>query len=565
MNIRFKQNRIRKAEGNLIALSLLISTLLLIPAGIFLDNYFLALGTHSRYQSALEATALLAAEQLSTIVVNDPHFGFVSLSNQPPIGLATVASDGEPCTVRSINNVLGTIRLDTIIAHELGDANLRALANADYEQSETTIANLQSTLIAALEPRSKSQFADRDGHAISIYSDAVKLLTKNLQYAEPGYKVQIRNLHLSLGFINGGGPTVTPVPMPFEKAVMPIDSQADGNYRSCLDIPAFGQSFFFAPVAKSTALVNESSFASPDGKRICSVIKLDADLSYPSLTVFGRIATEERWLHVSACAIPNENTQVGPSGALLLFFPCGVSPQICCLKDLLNLENGDDPPNQFYQAVNGDFPVDSGAATASASILPWSQQDVTSKRILAAGLYSWLRAAGVKPRIDATLNGFVQDFSTLLHSSNLLYEFDRNGQLVASSLPGMPLPISVLSDQQLFAEVSSGDCTISCYNNVYNLGTILGGKHAGEALDGDPINWCDLEYFGLSSEGASQEGKGRATGLYPVNDKTVVTDIPGAVLKEDAEFQINGKPVKAKPRKSYYSGGLAVELSISAL
>jgi hypothetical protein len=75
------------------------------------------------------------AEKLSRIVVNDSHFGFIALSNSPPIGKATVADDGEPCPISGINNLLATIRLDTLMAHELNDSNLCQLADADYEQA----------------------------------------------------------------------------------------------------------------------------------------------------------------------------------------------------------------------------------------------------------------------------------------------------------------------------------------------------------------------------------------------------------------------------------------------
>src|SRR5208283_1767937 len=104
----------------------------------------------------------------------------------------------------------------------------------------------------------------------------------------------------------------------------------------------------------------------------------------------------------------------------------------------------------------------------------------------AAGLYCWLREAGVRPRIDSTLNALSQQFQFSLKGNNLLYEFDTKGKVVVSSLPTMPLPISVVSDRQIFVETNCQNYTIGCYNNVCNLGTINGGKHAGQLLAGDP-------------------------------------------------------------------------------
>jgi len=171
----------------------------------------------------------------------------------------------------------------------------------------------------------------------------------------------------------------------------------------------------------------------------------------------------------------------------------------------------------------------------------------------------------MRPRIDATLAALKTEFCGALKSSNLLYEFDQRGNVVISSLAAMPLPLSVLSDRQVFVETRGDNYSISCYNNVYNIGTINGGKHAGQPLAGDPINWCDLPWFGLSTDAAKSLGKGAATGLSPASTKLNDSPILGAVPSDGAVFEVNGKAVQSIPRKSYYSGGLAVELSISAI
>ncbi len=560
-------NRPRSKKGSILALAVIILAFVLVPAGIILNKYFLLLNTQARYQNSVEAASLLVAEQIGRIVVNDPHFGFVSLTNQPPIGRATLAADEEPCPVTSINNLLATIRLDTLIAHELNDDNMSALANADYEQSKSAELLLQSSLLSAIDPMNKTKFTDMDGNPVDPYKDAQNLLEKNLQANNGGHPVTIRNLHISLGWLRQGGMTNTPLPEPIELAELHGRSHSQGKYEAGIDIPAFGQSFFFAPVAKAPALADEAMFVGPDGKRFCSVVKLEADVqaNSPFENLFDLHPKLENWLHIAACAVPGESAQVGPTGALLVFFPCGPISELKSLAELLRLPDNNDQPTQFYQAVNGDLPVDPDASTAPTHLAPWGQQDINCHRVVASGLYSWLRSAGVRPRVDSTLAALRQEFSNSLKNSNLLYEFDPHGRVVISSLPAMPLPISVLSDQQPFVETHGDDYSISCYNNVYNLGTINGGKHAGQPLAGDPINWCDLPYFGLSADSACTQGKGVATGLSAINQKQVISPIPGAVLREAAEFEVRGNAVAAKPRKSYYSGGLAVELTISAI
>jgi hypothetical protein len=555
----------RTRTGSVLALAILTMAFVVLPAGIMLNNLCLLLSMQARYHSCVESASLLVADRISKIVVNDPHFGFISLSNQPPIGKATLAGDGEPCPVSSINNLLATVRLDTIIADKLNDDNMRALAAADYEQTKSTLALLQSSLISAIDPANKGRCIDDDGHRITPYADAQSFLAKNLNSGDHGHPAKIRNLRISLGWLRQGGPTNTPCPGPVKEGDSGSDWPLGRKYTSCIDTPVFGKSFIFAPVAAAPALVDEISFADADGVRFCSAVKVEADISYQDLDFCHARPEVEKWLHVAACAVPADSAQAGPPGALLVFFPCGPLADVTSLSDLLRADVNNEQPRQFYQAVNGDVPVDAEASTAATTLGPWGQQNITSARVIANGLYCWLRAAGVRPRIDSTVNALNQEFSRSLISSNLLYEFDANGNVVITSLPVMPLPISVVSDQQLFVETSFQNHSISCYNNVYNLGTICGGKHAGQPLEGNPINWCDLPYFGLSADLARNEGKGAATGLSTNNSIQVDSQIPGAVLKDVAEFTVYGKAVAAKPRMSYYSGGLAVEFSISGI
>jgi hypothetical protein len=551
----------RKSRGSVLALAALTLTFLILPFGLFAYENELLLATQAKYKSQMEAAALLVAGQLSRLVVNDEHFGFVSLSNDPPIGKATQAADGEACPVTSINNLLATIRLDDIIAGELYDDNLSTLSNADYDYAQSTVKLLQTSLVSAVDCKNKSKFCDMDGNELRPYQAAQTFLANNLRSVTTGQPVHVRNLRISLGFLSQGGPTNTPVPQPLQLAQLQNNCQENGNYKSGVDVKYCHHSFYFAQVAEAPALVDESTFAAADGKRFSSIVKVEADISYFDLGASA--ANKECWLHVAACAVPCEQRQVGPSGAMLVFFPCGET-DLKSVADLLRLRGGE--ATQAYRSSGGDLPLDQQASPVNAALAPWGDvQSITSDHVIASGLYCWLRACGIRPRIDSVLSACRQEFYPQATNNNLLYEFDLNGNVIVSSLPAMPLPQNVLSDQQLFVEIKNENYSIGCYNNVYNLGTINGGKHAGQPLAGDPINWCELPYFGLSKESAAQEGKGGATGLTASNTIVTASEIPGAVLKDTVEFETAGKPVTSVPRKSYYSGGLAVELSISQL
>ena len=60
----------------------------------------------TRTESVIDAAGLVAADDLSRLIINDPNFGYVSLSNYPPIGIATCAADGEPLPVVGINTLV---------------------------------------------------------------------------------------------------------------------------------------------------------------------------------------------------------------------------------------------------------------------------------------------------------------------------------------------------------------------------------------------------------------------------------------------------------------------------
>jgi hypothetical protein len=551
--------RQRANRGSILFLAVALILLILLPLGLLVCQSIAVLVLRARSQSYLESAALLAASRMSKVVVNDPQFGFISLSNQPPIGKATLAQDGEPCPVRSINNCLGTVRLDMLIAGQLESPDMTTLVEKDYTSLQAAETNLQKTLQTSVSPDLKSKICDSNGNEIKIYAEVKRNLEDQL--ASCGAPATLSNLRISLGWLKDAGTTNTPVPMPLNLSGLKDGDAIQGNYKSCVDFPTCKHSFFFAPVSKETALADSGAFSPPDGKRFCSVVKVEADIQYSNLLGFNLCG--QNCLHLDACAVPKDTSLQGPAGAMVVFFPGGLVPQFKSLSSFLLAQDGE--TTRYYQATNGDLNADANATPIDTQALPWTDTNLTSGRVAATAIYSWLKGAATKPRIDTTLAALNADLSNYLVASNIVYEFDREGKVVTASLPNMPLPLSVLSDQQVFVETRSQNYVIGCYDNVFNAGTINGGKHAGQPLEGDPINWCNLSYYGLNDLSASTRGKGASTGLEVVGMQDQSSNIPGAVSNDLAAFKINGTPVSMAPRKTYYSGGLAVELAINVI
>src|SRR5277367_5798187 len=76
----------RTKRGGILVLAVIILAFVVMPAGFLLTRCGTMMETRSQYQGDMEAASLLVADRLAKIVVNDPHFGFISLSNRPPIG-----------------------------------------------------------------------------------------------------------------------------------------------------------------------------------------------------------------------------------------------------------------------------------------------------------------------------------------------------------------------------------------------------------------------------------------------------------------------------------------------
>lgn len=148
---------------------------------MFGSRVLLLMTERDRYKQALESAAMKASVDLSGIVINDPNFGFISLSDQGAIGRATMAADGEPLPVHSINTIIATTRLDYIIAQEIGDDQLKELALQDIRHARAAAIHLDRVLERALSAQSDNEASvprDMDGNAVHPYADALSTYEK---------------------------------------------------------------------------------------------------------------------------------------------------------------------------------------------------------------------------------------------------------------------------------------------------------------------------------------------------------------------------------------------------
>src|SRR6516165_4846024 len=235
---------VRSSRGGLLVVMMvfiLVLVISLVPVALVTAQSALM---WRREQSALEAAALAAAKDLEKIIVNDPHFGYIALSDYPPCGKATIAGDGEPLPVLSINTVIGTARLETIIANDLGNPELITLAQEDTAAARNAAKLLQDKLISAIQPNNNYPATDLEGNIVTPYEHARQTYLANCPTATGSIAPRCQDFRLSLGWLNDGSSTVTPIPQPFNSAEVPEKAKVKDRYKAFIDIPAGGESFY---------------------------------------------------------------------------------------------------------------------------------------------------------------------------------------------------------------------------------------------------------------------------------------------------------------------------------
>ncbi|MFA7336907.1 MAG: Tad domain-containing protein [Candidatus Obscuribacterales bacterium] len=556
----------RNKKGNILLMVFVCICFVVAPTLMFLCECCLQIVARSRAQSIVEAAALVAANDLSKIIVDDPHFGLVSLSNYPPIGKGTCAPDGEPLPVTGINTLVGTVRQNAIVAQELQNAQMNFLVDRDKEALDQSIEELNANLSECLKStagnsRTRNKWLDLQANAITPADDVEAFLRKNLPE-----NVQIESIKLTNGWLEGEGDTTVNVPQPASLAQVPANAVRNGTYRAFVNVPAARRNFNFAGVGEKSSLVSSSAFRAADKKHICSIVRLECVLKLESL---GKIkiplydASMNRAYCVAACQ-PFAMPDSGPKGAMTLRFTGGPVAALRSWSDFLRDGTFRDNKVTTYDAVGGDYPLDPEARMQQSSplVVP------TTSNQFAEHFYYWLRNGHTKPRIDAIIEMVNAQFQSGPNEI-YAYEFSNDGGISRRIISKDPFPIGVTAESQYSTiadtNVQGGIAPIIIFrNDVKNLSRENGGKHCGQPLTGYPLNWCELSEYGGDPHVAVALGKGRLGTHLTVVDPTGTASTDEAI--NDPNFSLfksfNGQELFTQPRRSFYSGGLALDIEI---
>lgn len=479
-------------------LALLIGILIIFA--VFSWQFTAMLGTHQEQTTAIQAASLAAARAIGRVVVNDPQLGYIAITDSAPRGRGIAAADGYAVPVRSYNALLGTIRLDMIIADAINDPVMKQYASSDHQ----VLMQAKDRLIqATFRCASGILQVDRDGNDVDAVAEAIDAYRANvIRMGGKGATLIPGSLRISLGCAPGAR-TNLQIPQPHSYASTPTADQENGFYRAYRNIAYGGRDFVFAAVHDSIILVDPAKFvATPSNLPyfVPSIVRVEADEQYQGSNVPG--APGQHTVHAVSCA--QCGTPPDPrcaAGALVLSFPDGKLGEIPKASDIRTDPKLNQTPVAVRTTAAGeDYPQGNLGASVS---LPVVGASPTASQMWSRVLYDWLRRGGPAVNVkgvvdmmgDAIAPSYANDELGFMNTYTFIFDGQNNGWIKKKSLLTERI-YGVLSDQQIAAVTQTQSQSpsrgyvfdVAFLDNVYRPGTISGGKHAGEPIVDSRMN-----------------------------------------------------------------------------
>lgn len=442
---------LRRPHGNMLVLISACTIGLLAALAFFGLGYVRLIGTNNEQRTAIEAASMAAARDLSLIAINTNTYGggstcpygLVSLSDYAPNGSNTNAQDLWDTPVRGMNTILGTIRLDLIIADQIGDANLIYMINQDM----TTALAAQTILSTALQDAILSSpangpYKDINGNTINVYTDAQTAYTANNIRMTGSSNYVTGSLALSLGYVQNGSATNIPTPTNATNPQLAAGTTANNCYVSYVDVPyttttapATTTHFVFSGIGTNVKLMDPKVWtATPTGMPggytpMPTIVKAQADQQMTAAHNTGGNGGDGYTVHAVSCAQPANVVDPRPApGSLSFSFPDGIPPEMTQPADMLHNVTADNPTDArmlngtssqavatFGYSSGGDTPMTTN--TAAPQIVdyaswpyPTATIPQTTGNVFRQALYDWWKRAGT--RLDVGSAATMMTYST---------------------------------------------------------------------------------------------------------------------------------------------------------
>lgn len=336
----------RKAQFfQICALSLLSSLLISLWTVILSQSLAPTASQHD-----LDQAAIMLANELGKLSVRNGRFGNVGIID---------IQDGARSQM-GLNRLQATLRLDGMIANQLGYNGMAALVSKDVNDVNKLTRNFA---------RMERELANPESSRFGRNSSFVDLVRRVL--AQTGAGGRLRSLKITLGGLRQSKfSSKTSLPaIPAERG----SAYADGNnYRAHVDVPVFQDKIYqFYELADSPTLITPllSQFTEIPDDAVASVIHLEADFE---VAESGRL---QRIQKMHSCALVGAPPVKRPGSVFMLSFPQGYFSGITCLNDLLLPKAYEENKRgDWYQALAGDVPGEGtmvGAQKDSPAMPPY--------------------------------------------------------------------------------------------------------------------------------------------------------------------------------------------------
>jgi hypothetical protein len=366
----------------------------------FAISYNQMFSTHKTAQTALDAAALQAANDMSRIVV-DGSLGKIALVDDMP----SAGASERP--ILGINTVLATIRLDAIIGQYLGNQTIQTLANEDLQKALSDAALLQKEIESAAAGKNAK---DKDGNSLNLQARVEGAYDANALRQGTGKRTQ--PLKFTFGRLSDAwAPTSTPIPVPNNLAQLGGNDTTSGKngtvYRAYTPINTQGLSkpISFVAIDSEPRLIDNTRII-PLGAAdtpVATVVQIEATHMVKPMSGTTQIPPQAT-VTARATAQAGGRSLSFASGVLIVNFPEGIS---------IGNNKVDFSSVSTIMAGAGKW---DGTGTWGPPYRNRAGDDPSIA--LSCQVYDWLRTLGLRPNITAVKTALDEPFIKIAYTGD---------------------------------------------------------------------------------------------------------------------------------------------------
>lgn len=496
MNAHFRKS----SKGNtlVMVLTMLLFVGFLIGMVVMVYNQFL--GTHKEATTAIDAAALQAAKDMSIITVDGP-LGKIGLVDNP-------APTGNKYPVLGVNTVVATLRLDALIANQLGNKNMLYLVNQDAIRATDAINDLARRI--HLSRKGQSGAYDRDGAPVNMKTNAQTAYTNNaIRLGNKAASDTATTVDMEVGSLIVDSSTgQTNIPTPSQPGSGATDNDINSSnsyisngirlYRPNVNVPIpglNGASIRLVSLSDSVSLADRSYFSKlTEGasagdlatamSKLPTCVQVSAGEQVKGLTTPSGTVTKHT-MQVQATATAGGQRITPATGTLAVSFPQGFPGNPTAgaadstpltfnsVKSIMNAVQFANPKANtpavdaadesatwnggskgvWFKANGSNFPSSGTLDKLNFKGLPGRDFDNPSVS-MSFMVYDWLRSMGLRPNAKSVVDALSFDLKTYVNSSGQPKSFPltRGSSFLqpvyaqATQLPGILTALMVLND-----------------------------------------------------------------------------------------------------------------------